>query len=53
MRRQKRVNERLSGTICFACREKGHAAKDCPTVKNRNDKVKNGGVIGICYRYMA
>lgn len=44
----------MAGTICFACREKGHAAKDCPTTKRTaNDdgnNTKSKGVVGICYR---
>lgn len=31
-RRQGRVEDRNSNTTCFACRAKGHAAKDCPNV---------------------
>jgi zinc finger CCHC domain-containing protein 9 len=31
-RRQGRVQDRNSNTTCFACRAKGHAAKDCPNV---------------------
>ncbi|XP_006459613.1 hypothetical protein AGABI2DRAFT_66090, partial [Agaricus bisporus var. bisporus H97] len=52
-RRGKRINERLADTICFACREKGHAAKDCLTVKqgsSAKNGAKNGDVVGICYR---
>lgn len=54
MRRQKRIEERFANTTCFACREKGHAAKDCPTVKSENGveaKGRSKGVVGICYRY--
>lgn len=29
-RRIKRINEKMQSTTCFACRGKGHAAKDCP-----------------------
>ena len=39
------------GTTCFACREKGHAAKDCPSNRSGGGKSKAG--IGICYRYGA
>ncbi|KAJ9121684.1 hypothetical protein QFC22_002304 [Naganishia vaughanmartiniae] len=31
-RRQGRVQDRNTNTTCFACRAKGHAAKDCPNV---------------------
>lgn len=57
MRRQKRIQGRLADTICFACRERGHAAKDCPSVKCQG---MNGGadnqrkkLVGICYRYIS
>ncbi|KAH9484877.1 hypothetical protein JR316_0001779 [Psilocybe cubensis] len=46
-RRLKRIDEKLKNTICFACRENGHAAKDCP--KNPEGGNKEKGV-GICYR---
>lgn len=58
MRRQKRIQGRLADTTCFACREKGHAAKDCPKVKSEagsnatGTKAKTKGVVGICYRYV-
>jgi zinc finger CCHC domain-containing protein 9 len=31
-RRLGRVVDRNANTTCFACRAKGHAAKDCPNV---------------------
>ncbi|KAJ7594540.1 hypothetical protein C8J56DRAFT_1044275 [Mycena floridula] len=40
-RRQKRISDKLAATTCFACREQGHAAKDCP---------KSEKTVGICYR---
>ncbi|RPD61939.1 hypothetical protein L226DRAFT_508810 [Lentinus tigrinus ALCF2SS1-7] len=58
-RRMKRIDDRNAQTICFACREKGHTARDCtntlapdalegeagkPTTKSGRDAV------GICYR---
>lgn len=54
MRRQKRIQGRVADTICFACREKGHAAKDCTNVKCQGmnsgmDKEKK--FAGLCYRY--
>ncbi|KAJ3510136.1 hypothetical protein NLJ89_g4847 [Agrocybe chaxingu] len=50
-RRLKRINEKLENTTCFACREKGHAAKDCPS-KSGEGGAEGGktGVVGICYR---
>ncbi|KAF9467430.1 hypothetical protein BDZ94DRAFT_1280427 [Collybia nuda] len=54
VRRQRRINEKMAGTICFACREKGHAAKDCPVTKDMADdggsSTRSKGVVGICYR---
>ncbi|KAI6033238.1 hypothetical protein F5J12DRAFT_203900 [Pisolithus orientalis] len=49
-RRLKRVAQRQENTICFICREKGHAAKDC--TKAVVDAQDKGGkkVVGICYR---
>lgn len=47
-RRQGRIAERQADTICFAYREKGHAARDCPTSKTAEGRTKN--VVGICYR---
>ncbi|KAK7020560.1 hypothetical protein R3P38DRAFT_2970183 [Favolaschia claudopus] len=44
-RRLKRIEERNATTICFACRLKGHSARDCPS---SGDKSKNA--VGICYR---
>jgi len=42
----------MADTTCFACREKGHAAKDCPTAKaeggEQGSNSKPG--VGICYR---
>ena len=50
------MSERQADTICFACREKGHAAKDCPSSRlsdtlgdEAGRKVAPG--VGICYRY--
>ncbi|KAG1812077.1 uncharacterized protein BJ212DRAFT_469695 [Suillus subaureus] len=52
-RRQKRIAEKYADTTCFACRRKGHTARDCPTI--RNEASGGGGVarqktVGICYR---
>ncbi|KAG1777786.1 hypothetical protein EV702DRAFT_223549 [Suillus placidus] len=52
-RRQKRIAEKYADTTCFACRQKGHTARDCPTI--RNEASGSGGVarqktVGICYR---
>ncbi|KIM45524.1 hypothetical protein M413DRAFT_342817 [Hebeloma cylindrosporum] len=53
-RRLKRIKQKNSDTVCFACREKGHAAKDCPTA-NKTDSQGEGGtqnIVGICYRWV-
>lgn len=45
-RRLKRIQIRQSDTICFACREKGHAAKDCPkTAPVRNRLADSDGAL--------
>lgn len=55
-RRQKRTQQRFADTTCFACREKGHAAKDCLNAKIAGGvdgtETKSGGkgMVGICYR---
>ncbi|EJD52819.1 hypothetical protein AURDEDRAFT_181338 [Auricularia subglabra TFB-10046 SS5] len=50
-RRQKRAQERQSSTVCFACRGKGHAAKDCPDANsNLEGEEKPKPAMGICYR---
>ncbi|KAI0049864.1 hypothetical protein FA95DRAFT_1581497 [Auriscalpium vulgare] len=52
-RRLKRLADRHANTICFACRESGHAAKDCPSFtaeKPGSGKGKGKDVVGICYR---
>ncbi|KAL4259388.1 Zinc finger CCHC domain-containing protein 9 [Pleurotus pulmonarius] len=50
--RLKAIADRNSGTICFACRETGHAARDCSTTRNaaKGDPDAPGAVVGICYR---
>ena len=56
-RRQKRIDQKLAETTCFACREKGHAAKDCPTVQKSTEdddgeeEKTETKVVGICYRW--
>lgn len=51
-RREKRIVEREATTRCFACREIGHSAKDCPKEKEQrregSDQM-NGGIV-CCYR---
>ncbi|KAI0727361.1 hypothetical protein C8Q72DRAFT_840539 [Fomitopsis betulina] len=56
-RRVKRKDQRTVDTICFACREKGHAARECtkalkPTEEGGEAKRKNvaKSAVGICYR---
>ncbi|KAJ7343423.1 hypothetical protein DFH08DRAFT_782044 [Mycena albidolilacea] len=46
-RRLKRIEERNATTTCFACRLKGHSARDCPSSQS-GDKSKSA--VGICYR---
>ncbi|KAK0483635.1 hypothetical protein IW261DRAFT_969550 [Armillaria novae-zelandiae] len=50
-RRQQRIAERDALTTCFACRERGHAARNCPKTKiqDANGKTQRN-VVGICYR---
>ncbi|KAJ7774515.1 hypothetical protein DFH07DRAFT_102143 [Mycena maculata] len=47
LRRQKRIEERNAATTCFACRSKGHSARDCPSAQSAGES-KNA--LGICYR---
>ncbi|KAF8894327.1 hypothetical protein CPB84DRAFT_1816117 [Gymnopilus junonius] len=49
-RRLKRIQQKNVDTTCFVCREKGHAARDCPTAKNTAEGEKSAKVVGICYR---
>jgi zinc finger CCHC domain-containing protein 9 len=55
-RRQKRIAGRQAETTCFACREKGHMAIDCPVaggnVDNKNRDESRRKIVGICYRYV-
>ncbi|KAJ6496739.1 hypothetical protein C8R47DRAFT_356338 [Mycena vitilis] len=46
-RRLKRIEERNAATTCFACRLKGHSARDCPSSQSNG---KSNGAVGICYR---
>ncbi|KAF7323032.1 hypothetical protein HMN09_00083000 [Mycena chlorophos] len=39
-RRLRRIDEKKSNTVCFACRETGHSASNCPNSTSRT---------GICY----
>ncbi|CAE6460783.1 unnamed protein product [Rhizoctonia solani] len=54
VRRLRRIDERSKDTICFACREKGHAAKDCPASnldETDGDALSmQNKLVGICYR---
>ncbi|KAG8960317.1 hypothetical protein FRC03_006771 [Tulasnella sp. 419] len=56
-RRLKRIAERHADTICFACRERGHSSKECPTApqSDRIEQLEAKGIHGravggICYR---
>ncbi|KAI0370291.1 hypothetical protein BV20DRAFT_966964 [Pilatotrama ljubarskyi] len=58
-RRVKRIQERNADTTCFACREKGHTARDCTntiaadTLEGEPGKAaaRSGrDTVGICYR---
>ncbi|KAH9176267.1 hypothetical protein EDB89DRAFT_1940181 [Lactarius sanguifluus] len=53
-RRLKRKVERCANTTCFACREVGHSAKDCPSILpgtgDGATKTTTKNLIGICYR---
>jgi len=51
-RRVQRIDEKRASTTCFACREKGHAAKDCPVTNaaSGDKKSKSDNIVGICYR---
>ena len=59
-RRLKRESQREADTICFACRGKGHAARDCPEeVTSAELETEGGGgkkvgktMVGICYRFV-
>ncbi|KAF8971225.1 hypothetical protein BDZ97DRAFT_1651625 [Flammula alnicola] len=48
-RRLKRIQQKNADTTCFACREKGHAARDCPTSQKAGD-AEATAVVGVCYR---
>ncbi|KAI0650004.1 hypothetical protein C8Q79DRAFT_941885 [Trametes meyenii] len=57
-RRVKRINDRNADTTCFACREKGHTARDCTNSlaadAHEGERGKGGrsgrDAVGICYR---
>lgn len=56
-RRLRREGERSADTTCFACREKGHAARNCPQAIAPNALDGEGSMsktgrqaVGICYR---
>ncbi|TFK21101.1 hypothetical protein FA15DRAFT_718072 [Coprinopsis marcescibilis] len=51
-RRLARIQERNDATTCFACREKGHAARDCPKAADADvaKREGNSNAVGICYR---
>ena len=43
------ANRQAGKTTCFACREQGHTAKNCPHALSAEDGKK---IVGICYRYV-
>ncbi|KAH9914012.1 uncharacterized protein B0H18DRAFT_887546 [Fomitopsis serialis] len=61
-RRLKRKDQRTSDTVCFACRERGHAARECTKALKpleesgsasagpRAKKSIGKSAVGICYR---
>ncbi|CAG8616683.1 1090_t:CDS:2, partial [Ambispora leptoticha] len=49
-RRLRRIKERKSKTICFACRKPGHGVKDCPEANKHGDAAADESIsVGICY----
>lgn len=49
-RRQKRADDRVADKTCFACRETGHTARDCPNAVSVGEGKSS---VGICYRYVS
>lgn len=49
-RRRQRQEEKLVNTTCFACRQKGHAAKSCPNTTSLGEAKGKGASQIICYR---
>ncbi|KDQ21759.1 hypothetical protein BOTBODRAFT_619122 [Botryobasidium botryosum FD-172 SS1] len=45
-RRQRRIADRDASTACFACREKGHSAKDCPSAVKVEERKS---IVGMRY----
>lgn len=52
IRRDKREQERTANTLCYACRQVGHAAKDCTesVALDTTSKESKAGAIVCCYR---
>ena len=51
----KRIEGRHTHMTCFACREIGHSAKDCPSIRSNTDRdgsttTTTKTKVGICYR---
>ncbi|KAF8322073.1 hypothetical protein DL93DRAFT_2027444, partial [Clavulina sp. PMI_390] len=49
-RRLKRIDDRNADKTCFACRESGHTARDCP---NAVSVDQGRSTVGICYRQVS
>ncbi|KAG6849643.1 hypothetical protein H0H93_006647 [Arthromyces matolae] len=50
-RRLQRIEEKKQATTCYACRQNGHSAKDCPNTDRPGEDQKQTQLVGICYRF--